>query len=505
VQTIIALGLGPGRWQDLTLAAREVLDAATTIYVRTLRHPVIPALRRHYPQLIIHSFDDLSAAIGSWDALYPAIASELCALARMANAGEPVIYAVPGHPLVGEESVRLLRTQAREQGIALRIVAGLSMVEPALAALDLDPFAGLQLLDATQLAGLERGELAGMLLPSRPVVITQVQDRRLASALRVTLADLYPDDWQIQLVQFGDETSAPENGEQHGGIRITALPLHTLGSGAAAGDSAILYLPPLPPLTALRTAATLRSIVARLRAPDGCPWDRQQTHQSLKPFVLEEAYEVADTLEDGDTVALAEELGDLLLQVYLHAEIARQADEFALEDVFAHISSKLIRRHPHVFGDIQVRDAAQVLQNWETIKRAEREAKGEDVAGESALRPIPRHTPALAYAYELQRQAAKTGFEWTDQAHVLAKIREEIAELTAADAEQAEEWGDLLFALVGLARWRQINPEDALRAAGRKFAQRFRRMETLCRERGQRLDILTAAQWQALWQEAKQQ
>jgi tetrapyrrole methylase family protein/MazG family protein len=505
MQTIIALGLGPGRWEDLTLEAQDILAAATTIYVRTLRHPVVTTIQRHYPHLIIHSFDHLYDTANSWDTLYPAIANKLCTLAKTSN--EPLVYAVPGHPLIGEKSVQLLQARAQAEGIALRVVAGLSYIEPVLAALGIDPFTGLQLLDAAHLAGLQRGELASVLQPSRPALIAQIHHHRLAGALKTVLTDLYPHDWAIQIVLPAlpqDEPPDSMPSDAHPSIRIISLPLHMLDRSDVADDIAMIYLPPLPPLAALRTAETLRYIVARLRGPDGCPWDRQQTHRSLKPFVLEEAYEVADTLEHEDTAALAEELGDLLLQVYLHAEIARQDGNFTLEDVFEHIARKLIRRHPHVFGNLQVRDAAHVIRNWEEIKRTERQARGEDVASESALRPIPLHTPALACAYELQRQAAEAGFAWTDKAQILAKIAEELAEFTQADARKEEELGDLLFALVGLAHRHQINPEDALRAANHKFRQRFQRMEALARTRGQRLATLTPAEWRALWHEARQ-
>jgi len=500
VQTIIALGLGSGRWEELTVAGQALLETGTTAYFRTLNHPATAAIRQRYPHLIIHSFDHLYASTDLWNTLYSSIADELCSRARVSNTNEPLLYAVPGHPWVDDASVRLLRVRTQEQGIPLQIIAGLSSIELALTALDIEQPANLQLLDGIRLAGSDRSQPAEIPLPTRPILITQVHHPRILSAVKATLTNLYPDDWSVHIVTSTANSAAGD----HACMRTTTIALSQLDYHNLPDHPIALYLPPLPLLEAPRTAEALRYIVGRLRGPGGCPWDRQQTHRSLKPFVLEEAYEVADALDDGDPAALAEELGDLLLQVYLHAEIAREANEFTLEDVFEHIARKLIRRHPHVFGDVQVRDADHVLRNWEIIKRAERQAKGEDVASESVLRPIPRHVPALAHAYELQRQAAKAGFDWPNERRVLAKIQEELTELTATDAEQEEELGDLLFALAGLARWRQIDPEDALRAASRKFQRRFQTMEQLCRARGQRLDELTAEQWHMLWREAKQ-
>jgi tetrapyrrole methylase family protein/MazG family protein len=263
----------------------------------------------------------------------------------------------------------------------------------------------------------------------------------------------------------------------------------------------------------VRVPEGLRYVTWRLRAPDGCPWDREQTHQSLRRYVLEEAYEVAEVLDEWDGSAevaekLAEELGDLLLQVYLQAEIADQEDLFHIGDVYQAVTEKLIRRHPHVFGDVAVRDAAHVVRNWEAIKREERAAKGEDAQAESALRGVPKSAPALYQAYELVKKAAKTGFDWPDAEGALAKVIEEARELAAAmrngdEAERSAELGDLLFALAALARKLGLNPEDALARANARFRRRFAAMEARARGEGRALDSLTLDEWLAWWGEAK--
>jgi tetrapyrrole methylase family protein/MazG family protein len=288
------------------------------------------------------------------------------------------------------------------------------------------------------------------------------------------------------------------------------MPLLELDRGEYSDHLTTLYIPPLQPLRAVRVPEGLRTIVQQLRAPEGCPWDRQQTHQSLRRYVLEEAYEVVEILDEWDGTPqmaeqLAEELGDLLLQVYLQAEIADQEDLFHIGDVYQAISEKLIRRHPHVFGEISVRDAAQVARNWEAIKREERAAKGEDVETESILLGVPRGAPALFQAHELGRKAAKVGFDWISTEDALSKVAEEARELTVATdlEEQRLELGDLLLALATLARHLKIEPEGALRQANERFRHRFFALEERARREGRDLVTLDQKDWLRWWRQAK--
>jgi tetrapyrrole methylase family protein / MazG family protein len=243
----------------------------------------------------------------------------------------------------------------------------------------------------------------------------------------------------------------------------------------------------------------LVEIIARLRGPDGCPWDKQQTHASLKEYLLEESYEVLDAMDETDHRKLCQELGDLLLQIILHAQIAKENNEFKLEDVLRNISAKLIRRHPHVFGNIQVQNAEEVSQNWEAIKKVERGNEG------SILDSVPWQMPALAYSQDIQRRAAQIGFDWKDTEGVIDKLQEEILELNqaASQAEKIEEFGDVLFTLVNVARRWGIDSETALRESNRKFFRRFSYMEKLCRERGLNFSQLPFEEQNALWDEAK--
>ena len=245
--------------------------------------------------------------------------------------------------------------------------------------------------------------------------------------------------------------------------------------------------------------STLVDIIARLRAPDGCPWDREQTHLSLRENLLEECYEVLEALDVGDVERLSDELGDLLLQVVLHARIAAEAGEFEMGDVLRKINTKLIHRHPHIFGSRKVKDAAEVTHNWEVLKQEEREA------GVSMLAGIPRQMPALAFSQRVQGRVARVGFDWEDLSGVIDKLVEEISELREAanQEEKAAEFGDLLFTLANVARREGVDLESALRQANERFCERFTCMEELCRERGVSFSALSFAEQNALWEEAK--
>jgi tetrapyrrole methylase family protein / MazG family protein len=244
---------------------------------------------------------------------------------------------------------------------------------------------------------------------------------------------------------------------------------------------------------------TLVVIIARLRARNGCPWDKEQTHRSLRENLLSETYEVLEALDDGDKEKLSEELGDLLLQIVLHAQIAKDDGEFKIDDVIKSITTKIIRRHPHIFGNRKVKDSAEVMHNWEELKKEERE---KDV---SMLEGVPKEMPALAYAYEISRRAVRVGFEWENIEGVLDKLAEEVREIkeTRSHEEKEQEFGDLLFTLVNVARWEGIDAETALREANRKFFKRFAHMEKLCRERNIDFSKLSFKEKDDLWEEAK--
>lgn len=254
----------------------------------------------------------------------------------------------------------------------------------------------------------------------------------------------------------------------------------------------------------------LVEVMARLRGPDGCPWDKEQTHESLIPYMIEEAYEAVDAIASGDPGRLADELGDVLLQVVFHSRLAEEAGRFTIDDVVQRATGKMVRRHPHVFGTVDAPDTATVLRNWEAIKRQESAERGEGPgAAPGLLDDIPRHLPALMEAEKVQRRAARVGFEWPDVAGALAKVEEEWKEVQQAREEGdpgrlRQEWGDLLFALVNVARYLSIDSELALREANAKFRERFRYIETKAAALGKDLETMGLEEMDALWEEAKE-
>ncbi len=350
--------------------------------------------------------------------------------------------------------------------------------------------------------------LAGI-SPMYPVLLTQVYSDRVASACKIALMERYPDDHPVRIV-----LSAGVPGEE----RVVHTVLAEMDHGHGINHLACVYLRPLDPLTLTREFNSLVYVMGRLRGPGGCPWDREQTHDSIKHHLLEEAYEAVDAMDAGDSESLAEELGDLLLQVVFHSQLAVSSEEFTLSDVIGHIVSKLIRRHPHVFGDVVVTGAEHVLRNWEAIKAGEREAKARagrkfDAAqaaengleGTGLLLSVPRAMPGLERAQQLQVRASRVGFDWADIEGVFDKVREELRELQAESDIEArrEELGDLLFALVCLSEWMGINAEEALRRANDKFIRRFTAMEQTIVDEGGKLRGMSAGDMDAVWNRIK--
>jgi tetrapyrrole methylase family protein/MazG family protein len=482
--SITLVGLGPGNPAHLTREAWQVLAEADEVYLRTQKHPTISAL----PQgLVLHSFDLLYEEADDFEGVYTAIAAEVLALGRRPQG---VVYAVPGHPLVGEASVERILDAAREAGLPVRVVAGLSFVEPVLTALGLDALAGLQLADATELATMHHPPLN----PDLPALVAQLYGPALAADLKLTLMNQYPPEHPAILVH-----SAGTAQEQ-----TVTVPLYELDRQSDVAHLTTLYLPPLARVSSFEG---FQETIARLRAPDGCPWDREQTHQSLRSNLLEEAYEVLAALDQEDAEALREELGDLLLQIVLHAQIAVEAGEFSMADVIATVDAKIKHRHPHVWGKRVVSGAEEVVHNWEVLKAQERRAKvSDDAHPSSALSGVPQALPALTQAEAYGRRAARVGFDWPDVGGVVEKIGEEMQELQSATDEQERtaELGDLLFAVVNWARWLNLDPEAALRQTNARFAQRFAWVEAEARRQGLDPVQMELDELEALWQAAKE-
>ncbi len=361
-------------------------------------------------------------------------------------------------------------------------------VSALLAASGLDPADGLQIVAVDRLAAVAFDpSLPLLLLPAREgtPAAPPLPGRHARTSPHAVLAALYPAMHVLRRLDAGVETE------------LRVLDDATLAAGA-------WLVAPLAATDNLASPHGMAAISARLRGPDGCPWDAKQTHRTLRPYLLEEAYETIDAIERGDPAELAEELGDLLLQVILHAQFAAEEGSFDLTDVYRSIGAKIVRRHPHVFGDLEVRDLNHLMSTWETIKATERAERGTD-APAGAFAGVARALPALPASREIQERASALGWDWAAIDGVWEKVDEELGELRAAatPAEQLHEVGDLLFALVNLSRWMQLDPEEALRTANRRWIERYERVEALAASRGLDLAGLDLAGKDELWDEVK--
>jgi tetrapyrrole methylase family protein / MazG family protein len=477
---ITLLGLGPGNPDLLTRKAWEILTSSPELYLRTRQHPVVKALP---PQLTVHSFDHFYEQGQRFEDVYARIVETILELGQRPQG---VIYAVPGHPFVAETTGPEIARRASAAGIPLQVVEGLSFLEPVFSAIGLDPLDGISLADAMELVTAHVPPFQ----TGRPALIAQIHSQAMASDVKLTLTALYPDEHPVQLIHAA---GSPQQIVEH-------LALYEIDRSRHIGLLTSLYLPPLNPESSFEA---FLEIIAHLRAPDGCPWDRKQTHQTLRPHLIEEAYELLDALDADDPQAMQEEFGDLLLQIVLHAQIASEYGEFTIADVLTGIHKKIVYRHPHVFADLQLSDTESVLVNWEKLKAQERASNGKSEAG--LLNGVSRALPALIQAHEYQSRAARVGFDWPDIRGVTAKLYEEMQEVEQAenDAQLSDEIGDLLFSIVNLARWKKIDAESALRAANMRFRHRFSYLERAARNQGRELSDFTLEEMDALWDEVK--
>jgi tetrapyrrole methylase family protein / MazG family protein len=477
--SLTIIGLGPGSIEDLSLKAWRKLESAEHVYLRTERHPCVPDLPKK-PRY--ESFDHLYESHEKFEDVYAAIVAHLLEAAK----ADEIIYAVPGDPLVGESTTKQLIPAAKEQGITLEIVNGISFIEPMLRTLGIDAFDGLQILDAMEIAVMHHPPIN----PEYPVLIGQVYSRQVANDLKLVLMNQYPDEFNVTLI----------HGAGTGEESLETLPLYEIDRSERINHLSSLYLPAKGKLSSFES---FQEVIAHLRAPEGCPWDRKQTHETLRPYLIEEAYEVLETIENEDWDSLAGELGDLLLQIVLHTQIATEYGEFYMTDVLEHVNQKMIRRHPHVWGDVQVNgDAGQVVTNWEEIKKAEKNAQEER---KSLLDGLPKGLPALMVAHKYQDKAAKVGFDWPDVSGVEAKVHEELAEIIAETEpdKKAREIVDLIFVLVNWLRWLGIEDSESLmREVNAKFYRRFTYIEEHATKP---LKDLSLEELDSYWNDAKKQ
>lgn len=590
--TISIAGLGPGASGDITLSVWEALRSSTCTYLRTGKHPVVNWLLQE--NISFSTFDYFYEKFASFEEVYLQIAEAVITAVKLG----PVLYAVPGHPLVAEESVRLIIEAAEQKGIRINLLPAVSFLDAVFSTLRLDPGLGLQIVDGLRLD-------QKMPLMDRPSLITQVHSRLVMADVKVALLELYPpehwvtvvraaglpDEERIEVIPLcevdrlewvdhltslyvpevgcrksgvgyaerngvnsndgqagrqlshhqsvagpmpddGKETESTDDGEiieviqvyekqdsfaETGRRLLKVRRLQKSGLDSDAGfknkklvqtgyseneatgkmgtDEGCRF--PLDPLV---------DLLARLRGEGGCPWDREQDHLTLRPYLLEEAYEVLEALNEENMYKLCEELGDLLLQIAFHAQIAAEKRYFDLNDVVRGINEKLVRRHPHVFGSATVRDSREVKLNWKKIKELEREGR----VTASQLDGVPMSITALMRAEKLQEKAAAVGFDWPDYRGAMEKANEELSELKAAissggRAQIESELGDLLFSVVNLARLLGVDPEVALAGTSEKFVRRFGYVENMVRCNGKELSQCSLTELDSWWEEAKKQ
>ncbi len=473
--TIVVVGLGPGGDEYVTQHTLQLVEGIPRRYLRTTRHPSAHLV----PDAV--SFDEVYEAADTFADVYAEISERLVAAAI--EHGE-VLYAVPGSPLVLERTVRAVRSDDRVRCI---IHPAMSFLDVAYARLGIDPVeAGVTLVDGHAFATSAVGHTG-------PLLVAHTHANWVLSDIKLAVESATGDEPVVILQRLG----TPEE-------MLTSTTWAELDRTVEADHLTCIYIPSLgAPVGA--ELVRFHELTRTLR--EQCPWDQEQTHHSLVRYLLEETYEVVDALEalDPDDPAtddaLIEELGDLLYQIEFHATIAELEGRFTMADVAQGVHDKLVRRHPHVFGDVVADDPETVIANWDAIKREE---KGRT----SAFDGLPTSQPSLSYAYAVQRKAAKVGFDWPDVDGALPKIAEEAAEVRLAadggDPRQVhDEVGDLLFAVVNVARHLGVEPELALRAATQKFRVRFEAVETLARQRDIDMASATLETLDALWDEVK--
>lgn len=473
------VGLGAGDINQLPLGIyRKLTKEENNCYARTIDHPVMEALAEE--AVSFTCFDDIYKKHDQFEAVYQEITEILIEKAKEKG---KIVYAVPGHPMLAEQTVQLL---LRQEEAEIDIIGGQSFLDDLFSALKIDPIEGFQFLDATS---FRRHQLQY----EQHLIFCQVYDAFVASEIKLTLLEDLPVDHSIFIVE-----AAGSNQE-----RVKQIPLVELDQQTALSNVTSVYIPPVEKDQLNHQFFRLREVIQALRAPDGCPWDRKQTHQSLKKYLIEETYEVIESIDAEDDEAVCEELGDVLLQVMLHSQIAEEEGFFTVDDVIYSITEKMIRRHPHVFGEAQVKDVEDVMRNWKAIKEKEK-----NQPSSSILADIPASLPATLLAEQVQKKAKAVGFDWGTEKPIWDKIYEEMEEWQETlyrknPADQEKEFGDILFAWINLGRYYQINPETALLRTVHKFKQRFLYIEEKVKESKLPWNHYSLEELDAFWEEAK--
>ncbi|MBU5301721.1 nucleoside triphosphate pyrophosphohydrolase [Clostridium sporogenes] len=475
------IGLGPGSKESITLGTIDSLKTVDKVFLRTEKHPTVEYINKL--GITYETFDGEYEVGESFDDVYNSIAKSLIEASKDYS---DIIYAVPGHPLVAEKSVDILIKLCRQNNIKFKILPAVSFVDALMESLLLDPVEGLKIIDAFDIKNQVMDKRIG-------TIITQVYDKFIASEVKLNLMNYYKDDTEIFFVRAAGIEGLEE---------IRKIPLYELDRQHNIDHLTSVYIPKVSNNN--YDFMDLLDIMDKLRGEDGCPWDKEQTHTSLKKYLIEESYEVIEAIDNKDVDMLIEELGDVLLQVVFHSQIGKEDGFFEIKDVIQSICDKMINRHPHVFSDLEINNSNEVLENWDKIKSME---QGNETYTDS-IRHIAKTLPALMRAEKVQKKAAKVGFDWENIEDAMKKIIEEYKEIedvykSKNKVKILEEIGDLLFSVVNVARFLDIDPENALNYSIDKFINRFQYIEDEAIAMGRSLDNMSLEEMDELWKEAK--
>lgn len=479
MKKITVIGLGAGSFDLLTLKTWDIIQNAKTLLLRTAIHPTVDELKKR--QIQFFSYDDFYEHAENFDELYKKIVQDIL---RRAEENE-IVYAVPGSPLVAEKTVQLL---TQEKNISLEIIPAMSFLEVMFTKLGIDPVAA-----SIKIFNAELFSKNDVLDRAAGNIFAQVYNRKIASDLKLTLMENFGYDDETEIF-FVNRVGLPNE-------IIKKIPLYELDRQKEIDYLTSLYIPPQK--NSAQVFQPLVDVMKRLRNKEnGCPWDLVQTHETLRKNLLEETYEVLEAIDNHDEKNLCEELGDLLLQIVFHAQIASEENSFTMDDVVRTITEKLIRRHPHIFGTVHVENADEVLSNWEKIKKTEKPERKKILDG------VLKNLPALMLAKKLQDRAKQVGFDFETMEQAFEKFEEELQELQQAIAEKnakhiEEEFGDVLFALVNVARFLKIDAEISLLQTNEKFSRRFNFVEEKVLQSKKNWQDFSLNELDNFWNEAK--
>ena len=475
------IGLGPGAPEALTIGAVRALEEGKNIYFRTEKHPTVDYLRGKVKEF--KTYDHYYEVSENFDEVYDSIAKDIV---NNYKTSDEIIYAVPGHPLVAEKSVFNLINLCDKENIKYEIVPAVSFIDAIMDVLRIDPIEGLKVIDAFDINNQVLDKRIG-------TIITQVYNPLIASEVKLRLLDFYNDDTEIYFIR-----AAGIEGEES----IRKIPIYELDMQEDIDYLTSIYIP--KDMNNKKDFNDLVEIIDRLRGEDGCPWDMEQTHESIKNQLLEEAYEVVDSINNDDIDGMIEELGDVLLHVVFHSSIGKDDGYFNIYDVTGSICNKMIYRHPHVFGDKDISNSDEVVDSWEELKKEEKHL--ETITDE--MNAVAKALPALIRAHKVQKKAANVGFDWDKVEEAALKVEEELKEVLdvykSNNKEKIkDEVGDLIFACVNVARLLKVDEEEALNLTIKKFIYRFSFIEQEAVRKGKNLTEMSLEEMDEIWNEAK--